>query len=357
MAPGLFLVDVTNPDAETPPPLLAYDTHDDPAIGHVEDPVPVVPLADESGVQSRWFALSGNGDSTPSVESRLLLLALDQPARPLGNRGGLRSPSRCRSSPAVADLAPPLSHWDRTAVPALLMPEIDTARSGASTCAAHRHGHKRWGAMTSSGDSRSLSPRRARAYASALSGRSCWRRRRAAPAGLCRNGCLRCRDRVWRVGCKQRPAQPGARTPRRPHSLGNERGCRLACRWWRPHRRRLAYRPARRPHPDDLVSAGPDSLLLIARDADGRSRAYLLDPRSGLPAGGSVLTGRVLASEPLVTVHAEQAATQADGSSTQVVQTRLWQIVEGRMQSMGTHRQRRQLGRLNWREVLEEGIR
>ncbi|CAH0444111.1 hypothetical protein LMG10661_00655 [Ralstonia syzygii subsp. syzygii] len=101
--------------------------------------------------------------------------------------------------------------------------------------------------------------------------------------------------------------------------------------------------------PDDLVSAGPDSLLLITRDTDGHSRAYLLDPRSGLPVDGNVLSGRVLASEPLV--------TQADGSSTQVVQTRLWQAVGDRLQSMEAHRQSRRLGRLSWREVFEEGIR
>lgn len=109
--------------------------------------------------------------------------------------------------------------------------------------------------------------------------------------------------------------------------------------------------------PDDLVSAGPDRLLLITRDTDGHSRAYLLDPRSGLPVDGNVLSGRVLASEPLVTMSAGQPVPQADGSSTQVVQTRLWQAVGDRLQSMETHRQSRRLGRLSWREVFEEGIR
>lgn len=109
--------------------------------------------------------------------------------------------------------------------------------------------------------------------------------------------------------------------------------------------------------PDDLVSAGQDSLLLITHDADGRSRAYLLDPRSGLPVDGKLRSGRMLASEPLVTVHAAPPVTQADGSSTQVIQTQLWQAMGNRLQTMATDRQSRRLGRLNWREVLEEGMR
>ncbi len=109
--------------------------------------------------------------------------------------------------------------------------------------------------------------------------------------------------------------------------------------------------------PDDLVSAGQGSLLLITHDADGRSRAYLLDPRSGLPVDGKLRSGRVLASEPLITVHAAQPVTQADGSSTQVIQTQLWQAVGNRLQAMATDRQSRRLGRLNWREVLEEEMR
>ncbi|AXV82374.1 pilus assembly protein [Ralstonia solanacearum] len=358
MAPGLFLVDVTNPDAETPPPLLAYDTHDDPAVGHVEDPVPVLPLADESGGQSRWFALSGNGDSTPNVESRLLLLALDQP------RSAPWQPGRT----AFAITVPPVASRGGLGAPAVALGPNGRA---SFAYAGDRHGQ---------------------VWRFDLRGAPPW------PQALGRNHVERRQPffiATSRAGLRQRIVGPillaataggpllvftamdaagtatlygvadagnGQRKLAREHLAG-----RTACETndgvtlhadddrsvdagWR------IDLPAGHA-PDDLVSAGPDSLLLITRDPDGHSRAYLLDPRSGLPVDGNVLSGRVLASEPLVTMYAGQPVPQADGSSTQVVQTRLWQAVGDRLQSMETHRQSRRLGRLSWREVFEEGMR
>ncbi|MHA6821499.1 pilus assembly protein [Ralstonia pseudosolanacearum] len=358
MAPGLFLLDVTNPDAETPPPLLAYDTHDDPAIGHVEDPVPVVPLADESGVQSRWFALSGNGDSTPSVESRLLLLALDQP------RAAPWQPGRT----AFAITVPPVASRGGLGAPAVAL----GPNGRASVAYAGDHHGQVWRF-----DLRGAPP-----WPQAL-GRNDFERRQPFFVATSRTG-LRQRlvGPLLLVATAGGPllvftamdasgaatvygvsdASGGQRNLAREHLAGRtvsetSEGVALHADGGGPIGAGWRIDLPVGHTPDDLVSAGPDNLLLIARDANGRSRAYLLDPRSGLPAGGTVMTGRLLASEPLVTVHAGQPATQADGSGTQVVQSRLWQIVEGRMQSMETHRQSRQLGRLNWREVLEEGIR
>lgn len=102
------------------------------------------------------------------------------PARPLGNRGGLRSPSRY----------PRRQPW-RTWRPAVALGPNGRA---SFAYAGDRHGQvwrfdlrgaPPWPQALGRNDLERrqplLSPRRARAYASALSGRSCWRRRRAAP--------------------------------------------------------------------------------------------------------------------------------------------------------------------------------
>src|SRR5581483_2636276 len=65
-----------------------------------DGPIPIVPLADRSGTQSRWFAISGNGKGDARVTSRLLLLALDHPRTAdaisvpaVASRGGLGAPA------------------------------------------------------------------------------------------------------------------------------------------------------------------------------------------------------------------------------------------------------------------------
>ncbi|MEZ0191308.1 pilus assembly protein [Ralstonia solanacearum] len=358
MAPGLFLVDVTNPDADTPPPLLTYGTSDDPAVGHMADPIPIAPLADDSGVQSRWFAISGNGDGRPDMESRLLLLALDQP----------------RAVP-----------WQpgRTAFAITVPSSASRGGLGAPAVALGINGHA---TFAYAGD------RHGQVWRFDLRGTPPW------PQALGRNAVERQQPfftATSRAGLRQRIVGPillaataggpllvfTAIDPAGATTLYGVRDVNHGQR--KLAREHLAGRTTSETNdavalhadddrpidagwhidlptghaPDDLVSAGQGSLLLITRDADGRSRAYLLDPRSGLPVDGKVRSGRVLASEPLITVHAAQPVTQADGSSTQVIQAQLWQAVGNRLQAMATDRQSRRLGRLNWREVLEEGMR
>ncbi len=358
MAPGLFLVDVTDPDAETPPPLLAYDTHDDPAVGHVEDPVPVVPLADESGTQSRWFALSGNGDSIPAMESRLLLLALDQP------RATPWQPGRT----AFAITVPPTASLGGLGAPAVALGPDGRA---SFAYAGDHHGQvwrfdlrgaPPWPQALGHSDAERRQP-----FFTATS-RAGLRQRIAGPILLAATagGPLLVLTAVDPAGAATvygvTDAGSGRRNLTRGHLAGRtaseaSEGAALRADDGSPIDAGWRIDLPVGHTPDDLVSAGPDSLLLITRDSAGHRRAYLLDPRSGLPVDGNMLSGRVLASEPLVTVHAGPPVTRADGSSTQVVQTRLWHAAGGLLQSLETHRQSHRLGRLNWREVLEEGIR
>jgi type IV pilus assembly protein PilY1 len=358
MAPGLFLVDVSDPASTAPRALLAYDATDDPTVGHLEDPIPIVPLADDSGIQSRWFAISGNGRSDASVESRLLLLALDQP---------------------------PASAWQpgRTAFTIAVPKDASVGGLGAPAVALGPDGRATFAyAGDTHGQIWRFDLRGAPPWPQAL-GRNETERRQPFFTAKSQRGQLQ--HIVGPILLAATAGGPllvftavdadGSATlygvADRDNGQRNLSRSDLAGRSAADVAEGVVLRPdsdgtpAKGWHidlppghtPDDLTSAGSGSLLLTTRDADGLIRAYLLDPRNGLPADKGRRTGHVLASAPLITTQAAPPNARQDGSSTQVVQTTLWHAPGNQPKALQTYTQTRKLGRLSWRELIEEGAR
>jgi type IV pilus assembly protein PilY1 len=109
--------------------------------------------------------------------------------------------------------------------------------------------------------------------------------------------------------------------------------------------------------PDDLTAAGLNSLLLTTRDAAGHEHAYLLDARTGLPASNEGRTGHTIIGTPLVTVQNASPGQTPGGATVQATHTSLWQLDGERIRQLESRTYTRQLGRLSWREMTEEGAR
>ena len=356
MGSGLFLVDVTDPTSSIPPPMLAYDASDNPTVGHIQDPIPIVPLADGGNGQPRWFAISGNGKGDAHVESRLLLLALDQsrtsswqpntaysisvPAT--ASRGGLGAPAVALGPQAnatfayAADSHGQIWRFDLRGSPpwrnALGRNEADrstpffvaTSRSkspqgvvGPILLAATANGPMLvFTAVDTNG-------------AGSLYG------------VVDTNSSQRNLSRDSLGGLDATDVADGVVI--RPPSGSTTNGWRIDL-------------PAGQV-PDDLTMAGTHNLLLTTRDAAGRDRAYLLDALTGLPADKNGRTGHVLIGAPLVTV-LDAAPTQTpSGTTMQTTHTSLWQLDGGHIRQLDSRTYTRRLGRLSWREMTETGAR
>ncbi|WP_316673868.1 pilus assembly protein [Ralstonia chuxiongensis] len=361
MAPGLFLVDVTDPTSYAPPPMLAYDGSDGEGIGEMEGPVPVVavPNGDDSG--PRWFAISGNGKgkSNANAASKLLLLALDQqrtaawqPNRTAyaikvpadASRGGLGAPAVAIGAQGTASVAyaadaqGQIWRFDLTGSPPWLnaLGNNQTDRSLPLFTATSRSGSIQ----------RILAPILLAATAGGplLVFTAVDNEGNATLYGVADSGSRRLsRDSLAGLGVTDLAA--GAIIE--PNVQGSPNGWRIDL-------------PGGQV-PDDLITAGSHSLLLTTRDTKGRDRAYLLDALTGLPPREDGRTGHVLASAPLVTVQTQAPSTAPStapsGKPTQTTNTTLWHLEGGRIRQIETRSYTRQLGRLNWREMTETGAR
>lgn len=355
MGSGLFLVDVTDPASSTAPSMLAYDASDDPTVGRMQGPIPMVPLGDGGTGQPRWFAISGNGESSAGVESRLLLLALDQPRSspwqrkqtahaitvPLGaSQGGLGAPAVAvgpngRATFAyAADARGQVWRFDLTGVPPWpnALGSNDAQRRTPLFTATSRNGAAQ----------RIPGPILLAATANGplLVFTAVDEEGRTTVYGVTDRGARSVtREHLTNLSA----TDVGDGTVIRPDGNRTENGWRID----------LPEGQA----PDDLSVAGANSLTLFTRDAAGRDRAYFLDARTGLPANKGDRTGYVLIGTPLVTVQSEPPARSNGGAITQVLHTRLWQLDGGRIQQTESHTYTFQLGRLNWREMTETGAR
>lgn len=356
MGAGLFLVDVTDPDSLSPPPMLAYDGSDDATVGQVEGPIPIVALADGGG-QPRWFAISGNGKSNADVDSSLLLLALDQP----------RTLAWQRDRTAYAIRVPTAGSRGGLGAPAVALGPQGTA---TYAYAADTHGQI-WRFDLSRGPS--------------------WRQALGADATQQRTPFFRATSRD---GALQRVLSPillaataggpllvfaaidangdatlygVADTAPTARDLSRENLANLSAHnvgdgvTIRPEggSTAIGWRidlPAGQA-PDDLSTAGANNLLLTTGDAAGRERVYLLDARTGLPAGEEGRTGHVLIGAPLITVQNGPPDQMSDGTTTQATHTSVWQLDGQRIHQLESRTYTRRLGRLSWREVTEAGTR
>lgn len=354
MGRGLFLVDVTDPESASTTPLLAYDDTDDPTVGRIDGPIPIVPLAD--GTQSRWFAISGNGKGDAQAESRLLLLALDLPRKSAwskstahviavpaaGSRGGLGAPAIALNAQGlathayVADTHGQIWRFDlrgtspwpnalgtneeqrrtpffiakssKELMQGILSPILLAASAGGSLlvfAAADANGHATvYGVLDTS----------------------------ASPRGLGREH-LAGRSATVDADAVQISAD----------------GSSGAAGW------RIDLPAGQLP--DDLSAADTHTLLLTTSDADGRKRAYLLDPRTGLPTEKNGRTGHIIVSSPLITTQTESPTQPPGAPATQTTHTSLWQADGNRIRQTETRPYKRRLGRLSWREMTETGAR
>ncbi|MCO5398446.1 pilus assembly protein [Ralstonia soli] len=349
MGTGLFLVDVTDPTSSGPRSLFAYDATDDPTVGHIEGPIPIVPLTG-SDAQPRWFAISGNGHGDPAGESRLLLLALDQPVvsawQPnstayavsvpsTAGRGGLGAPvvalgPNGRGNTAYApdangnvwrfDLsgAPPwdkalgknspeqstpfftaMSHGKR--LQRVLGPMLLAATTGGPLLvftAVDASGHATlYGVVDGSKRGLSREDLVARSVTDTVGD--------VADSARATNG--------WHIDL------PTGEMP------------------------------------EDLATADLRSLMLTTRDTTGHQRAYLLDPVSGLATSQTGGTGHVVAGTPLITTLDTPPTQTPNGISIQATHTTLWQLDGDDVRQLETRTYTRQLGRLSWREMTEMG--
>jgi len=355
MGAGLFLVDVTDPTSSAPLPMLAYDASDDPTVGHIEGPIPIVSLAGDGGTQSRWFAISGNGEGDSRVASRLLLLALDQPRTspwqpahtayaigvPAGaSAGGLGAPAvvlgpEGRATFAyAADPQGQIWRFDLSGTPPWrnALGNNDTQRHTPFFSATSRSGAPQ----------RVLSP----ILLAATAGGPLLVFAATDNAGNATlYGVADTSDSprgLSRANLAGRSATGDADSVLiRPDGSGGANG-------WR-----IELPPGQAP--DDLVSAGTQNLLLTTRDATGRDHAYLLDPRTGLPHDKTERTGQIIIGAPLITTVNAPPVQTPSGTATQATHTSLWQLDGQHIRQMETHATTRQLGRLSWREVTEAG--
>lgn len=349
MGSGLFLVDVSDPGSSTPPPLLAYDASDDSTVGHVEGPIPILPLNNGGDGQRRWFAISGNGEGDARVESRLLLLALDQPGTaqtirvpPVASRGGLGAPAVALGLQGTATFAyaadrhGQIWRFDLTGAPpwSQALGTNDTERRTPFFTATSRSGSIQ----------RVLSPILLAATAGGplLVFTAVGTDGHATLYGVAdSNTTVRNLSRDSLAGLSASEVADGVVI--QPGSGSTANGWRIDM-------------PAGQV-PDDLTTAGLNSLLLSTHDAAGRKRTYLLDAHTGLPASQDGRTGQVVMGMPLITVQSAPPARMPSGTTTQATHTVLWQLDGEHIRKLESRTYTRQLGRLSWREVTEAGAR
>ena len=349
MGTGLFLVDITDPTASTPPPMLAYDASDDPTIGHIDGPIPIVPLADRSGTQSRWFAISGNGKGDARVTSRLLLLALDHPRTAdaisvpaVASRGGLGAPAIVLGPQGHATLA-------------------YAADAQGQIWRFDLSGTAPWQDALGTNATQRRTPFFTATSLSGLTQRILGPILLAATAGgpLLVFVAADTNGDATLYGVADAHSLPRglSRTDLTGHrAVDNVDSVRIqsdgstGARGWRIDLPQGQI-------PDDLVSAGTHSLLLTTRDTTGHERAYLLDPRTGLPTNKDGRSGQRLFGTPLITSLDAPSVQTPGGGATQAMQTGLWQIDGAHIRQADTLTYTRQLGRLSWREVTEGSAR
>ncbi len=348
MASGLFLVDVTDPASITPPPMLAYDANDDATVGQVEGPIPIVLLPDGGDGEPRWFVVSGNGTGHPNVESRLLLLPLNQPGMaqwirvPPGaqRRGGLGAPVVALSPQGTATFAyaadPHGQIWrfDLRGAPPWTnaLGTNDTQRRTPFFTATSQSGSVQ----------RILSP----ILLAASAGGPMLVFVAVDQAG---NTTLYGVADTATRSLSRDSLVPRTATPDGDGVIIRAEGNGVSNGWH-------IDLPAGHT-PDDLVAAGTNSLLLTTQDASGQTRAYLLDAHTGLPPSKQGRTGHVLVGAPLVTVQHGAPTQMPDGTTAQTTHTATWRLGGERVQQIDSRAYTRRLGRLNWREVNEEGAR
>ena len=355
MGRGLFLVDVTDPESTSTAPLLAYDDTDDPTVGRIDGPIPIVPLAD--GTQSHWFAISGNGQGDAQAESRLLLLALDQPRTSAwskntahaitvpaaGSRGGLGAPAIALNAQGLATYA-------------------YAADTHGQIWRFDLSGRSPWANALGANEEQQRTPFFRAKSSEKLTQHILSPLLLAASA----SGALLV---FTAVDADQHATVYGVLdTSASPRGLGREDlagrsatadagavhisadGSSGAAGW------RIDL-PAGQV-PEDLSTADAHTLLLTTRDIDDSKRAYLLDPSTGLPTEKSGRTGQIIAGPPLITTQTESPTQPSPGEpSTQATHTSLWQVDQGRARRTETRTYRRRLGRLSWREMTETGTR
>ena len=356
MAPGLFLVDVTDPvPSSAPPPMLAYDGNDDHDVGEMEGPVPVVAVPNGGDSTPRWFAISGNGRGKAGVPSKLLLLSVEQqrsaswlPDRTAyavtiptdASRGGLGPAAIALGLKGTATVAyagdaqGQIWRFDLTGAPPW------------SNALGNNEADRRRPFFTATSRSGSIQRILAPILLAATAGgpllvfTAVDDEGNATLYGVTDGGSRRLsRDSL--TGLSAMDVADGVVIA--PNAHGSQNGWRIDL-------------PGGQL-PDDLSAAGSHSLLLTTRDIAGRDRAYLLDTLTGLPARRDGHTGHILASAPLITVQTDALGATAGGKPTQTVNTTLWHVDGGRIRQLETHRYTRQLGRLSWREMTETSTR
>ena len=356
MAPGLFLVDVTDPvPSSAPPPMLAYDGNDDHDVGEMEGPVPVVAVPNGGDSTPRWFAISGNGRGKAGVPSKLLLLSVEQqrsaswlPDRTAyavtiptdASRGGLGPAAIALGLKGTATVAyagdaqGQIWRFDLTGAPPW------------SNALGNNEADRRLPFFTATSRSGSIQRILAPILLAATAGgpllifTAVDDEGNATLYGVADGGSRRLsRDSLTGLGATD--VADGVVIEPNAHSSQN--GWRIDL-------------PGGQL-PDDLSAAGSHSLLLTTRDIAGRDRAYLLDTLTGLPPHKDSPTGHILASAPLITVQTDALGATAGGKPTQSVNTTLWHVESGRIRQLETRRYTRQLGRLSWREMTETSTR
>ncbi|EPX97360.1 MULTISPECIES: pilus assembly protein [Ralstonia] len=356
MGSGLFLVDVTNPESATPPPMLAYDANDDAAVGQVEGPIPIVSLANGGRGNPRWFAISGNGTGRADVGNRLLLLALDQPRTspwqsntahaitvPSGadRRGGLGAPAVALGPQGTATLA--YAPDTRGQIWRFDLRDAPPWPNALGTNHAQRRTPFFKAKSRTGGTQRIVSPILLAATAGgqmlvfvavdeASSNTTLYGVADTGARGLSRDNL---------AGLSVTDDGDG--------SIIRLEGSTIANGW------RIDLPMGQLP--DELTTAGTNSLLLTTRDADRRQHAYLLDAHTGLPTNKAHRTGHVLIGTPIITTQTAAPAPTPSGSVTQATHTGLWQLAGERIRQLESRIYTRQLGRLSWREMTEEGAR
>ena len=356
MAPGLFLVDVTDPvPSSAPPPMLAYDGNDDHDVGEMEGPVPVVAVPNGGDSTPRWFAISGNGRGKAGVPSKLLLLSVEQqrsaswlPDRTAyavtiptdASRGGLGPAAVALGLKGTATVAyagdaqGQIWRFDLTGAPPW------------SNALGNNEADRRRPFFTATSRSGSIQRILAPILLAATAGgpllvfTAVDDEGNATLYGVTDGGSRRLsRDSL--TGLSAMDVADGVVIA--PNAHGSQNGWRIDL-------------PGGQL-PDDLSAAGSHSLLLTTRDIAGRDRAYLLDTLTGLPARKDGHTGHILASAPLITVQTDALGATAGGKPTQTVNTTLWHVEGGHIRQLETRRYTRQLGRLSWREMTETSTR
>jgi len=356
MAPGLFLVDVTEPLSTFPPPaMLAYDSNDDHDVGAMEGPVPVVAVPNGGDPTPRWFAISGNGRCKADAVSKLLLLSLEQqhtaswqPGRTAyaitiptdASRGGLGPAAVALGLKGTATVAyagdaqGQIWRFDLTGAPPW------------SNALGNNEADRRLPFFTATSRSGSIQRILAPILLAATAGgpllvfTAVDDDGNATLYGVADGGSRRLsRDSLTGLGATD--VADGVVIE--PHAHSSQNGWHIDL-------------PGGQL-PDDLSAAGSHSLLLTTRDIAGRDRAYLLDTLTGLPPRKDSPTGHILASAPLITVQTDALGATAGGKPTQSVNTTLWHVESGRIRQLETRRYTRQLGRLSWREMTETSTR